>query len=341
MNTLALDIGGANIKAAHSAGGAWVIPFALSNQPDQLTTRLYEMAHHAPGFDRLAVTMTAELCDCFQSKRQGVDHVLDAVGELAGDRCIGVWLTDGRFADPGQARKEPLKCAAANWYALACYAAGLFPDGLTVLIDTGSTTTDIIRLRDGRPDATGVTDMQRLATGELVYIGAMHTPLAALAQRIEYRSQRYGLMAESFATTGDAFLLTGELQAEADRYDTADGRPMLREDAAVRIARTVGADMEMMSSHDAADLAHAYIEAACERIAGAIGDVLGDRSPGRVIVSGSGGVLASTAARLALPDTPQTLLADRIGPEASSAACAYALIQLVNNEAPASGGNRE
>ena len=39
--------------------------------------------------------------------------------------------------------------AAANWHALATFTARLFPAGLSLLIDTGSTTTDIIPILDG------------------------------------------------------------------------------------------------------------------------------------------------------------------------------------------------
>ena len=51
-----------------------------------------------------------------------------------------------------------------------------------ILLDMGSTTTDIIPIESGRVRALGRTDPDRLATGELVYSGALRTPVEALVR---------------------------------------------------------------------------------------------------------------------------------------------------------------
>lgn len=299
MKSLALDIGGANIKAAHGDGETASVAFALWKEPGRLREELESVARRFSSFDRVLVTMTAELCDCFETKRQGVNHVLHAVAAMAGDRLVGVWTTDGEFAAVEQARREPLKAAASNWHALATFVASLFPDGLSLLIDTGSTTTDIIRLRDGRPDATGMTDMARLASGELVYIGVERTSLAALGPTIELGEKIYGVMAELFATTADVFLISGELRDQPERTDTADGRPMTRACAMARIVRMIGADLEMVSEADAIELASAFAAKATERIGAAVRRVAGenliknaDPHPGPLPKKGEGGRLS-------------------------------------------------
>ena len=101
---------------------------------------------------------------------------------------------------------------------LATYAGRLAPVGSAILIDIGSTTTDIVGLVDGVPVPTGRTDRTRLECGELVYCGVRRTPLCAL----------FGLekAAEFFATTEDVYLTLGDLPEEPHRTDTADGRPV-------------------------------------------------------------------------------------------------------------------
>ena len=83
MTFLGLDIGGANLKAAQAGGPAWSIPFELWKRPADLAGALRELLATLPAYQRLAVTMTGELCDCFESKRQGVQFILGAVAGLA------------------------------------------------------------------------------------------------------------------------------------------------------------------------------------------------------------------------------------------------------------------
>ena len=119
MDVLGLDIGGANLKAAHSRGQALSVPFALWKTPDLLPDTVSRLLRDMPPYDALAVTMTGELCDCFESKRQGVLAILDAVTARAGQTPIHVWRNDGHFVDVTAARATPLQVASANWLALA------------------------------------------------------------------------------------------------------------------------------------------------------------------------------------------------------------------------------
>src|SRR6202030_2937868 len=109
------------------------------------------------------------------------------------------------------------------------------PRGSGLLIDVGSTTTDVIPLSGGRAVPRGVTDAARLQTSELVYTGARRTPVCALVHE--------GVAAELFATTLDVYLTLGAF-AEDSSTDTADGRPATRPRAHARLARMRGGDAE-------------------------------------------------------------------------------------------------
>ncbi|MGH9675661.1 MAG: hydantoinase/oxoprolinase family protein, partial [Candidatus Acidiferrum sp.] len=179
-SVLGLDIGGANLKAFHTAGTAKIVSFPLWRNPAGLADALDTIIESLPAAAIFAVTMTGELCDCFASKREGVNAILDAVIAVAAGVPVRVWRTEGGFAEPELARSAPLSIAAANWHALATFVGRLAARGPALSLDIGSTTTDIIPLLDGSPVAHGRTDPERLKYHELVYTGAQRTPICAL-----------------------------------------------------------------------------------------------------------------------------------------------------------------
>jgi probable H4MPT-linked C1 transfer pathway protein len=330
LNTLGLDIGGANIKAAHSDGRAWSQSFALWKNPDALVHELAALLLEVGHYDRLVVTTTAELCDCFAIKREGVNRVLDAVVQVAQNKPVYVWQTDGRFACIEQARENTPLCAAANWHALATYMAQAYPQGLSLMLDTGSTTTDVIKLDQSRVAAVGLTDRQRLATGELVYLGARRTPLMALGPQVVFRGRPHRVMAEHFATMADVNLLLGNLHEDEQDHDTADGRGMNKRWASARLCRMIGADLEIMSFDDVMELAQGFADIARQRIVEGLEQVLAGSTPDRIIISGSGDFMAQAAVDMALPGAKIVSWSQRIGPDASTAACAHAMVRLID-----------
>lgn len=327
---IALDIGGANIKAAHASGQARTLPFELWKHPEELSRVLRRLASTFAPAERVAVTMTAELCDCFATKAEGVKAVLDAVTAVFDERLVSVWGTDENFHSVADALARPDLAAAANWLALATLAARLVPRGAGLLIDTGSTTTDLIPSLDGRPNPGGRTDTNRLRTGELVYAGVRRTPVCALATELFWRGAYTGLSAEFFATTLDVYLTLGDLPPDPTDSATADGRPATVEAARDRLARMVGADRAGFSTDDARTLSLAADEALTSRLAASARRACVESgSPVAVVVSGSGGFLARRVAeRVVEPGGPVIELGRAWGPVASVAGCAHALAIL-------------
>ena len=187
MTCLAIDIGGANLKAADGCGYAASRPFAVWKQPERLSAELTQLLEAAPPSDSLAVTMTAELADCFETKAEGVRQILDAVQAAARGRTVRIYQVDGQLVSPEMARKTPLLAAASNWYALAAFANRYVAAWPALLIDLGSTTADFIPLDPSGPIATGLNDPERLASGELVYTGVERTPLCALVRSLPWQ----------------------------------------------------------------------------------------------------------------------------------------------------------
>ncbi len=325
MNVLGLDIGGANLKAAHSSGPAFSLPFALWKTPTLLPEALGRLLQQMPPFDALAVTMTGELCDCFESKRQGVCAILDAVTASVGQMPIHVWRNDGYFVDVAAACAAPLPVASANWLALATFAGRYAPQGPALLIDVGSTTTDIVPLRDGRPRPKGRTDPERLHSAELTYSGVRRTPLCALMGG-------FGA-AELFATTRDVYLLLDQLPEDPADCNTADGRPATKACAEVRIARMLCADLETSTVQErhrfavhARDNQAMLLGIAINRVARYCLRAL----PQTIVFAGEGEFLIQAALedQETIPPCRVVSLRRELGPAVSRAACAYAVAIL-------------
>jgi (4-(4-[2-(gamma-L-glutamylamino)ethyl]phenoxymethyl)furan-2-yl)methanamine synthase len=332
VRVVGLDIGGANLKAADADGHAITRPFAVWKSPDRLAAEIDGLLAGFPTPDALALTMTAELADCYRTKRDGVDAILRAVELAAGGVTVLVWQTSGRFVDPDAARSEPLLTAAANWHALATFLGSLAPTGGALLIDIGTTTCDLILLENGLPVSVGRTDRERLQSGELVYTGVRRTPVCAVVWAMPFRGGECPLMAELFATTLDVYLTTGDLLEDPADVDTADGRPATRACARDRLARCIGCDSEEFTPADAEVAAHAVAEAQEQQIRHALDSVLRSRElvPGRVFLSGVGsflgGRIVQTTPELASAATVSLL--EVFGPDVSEAACAFAVARL-------------
>jgi probable H4MPT-linked C1 transfer pathway protein len=132
--------------------------------------------------------------------------------------------------------------ASTNWYASASALAIQVSDAL--LIDIGSTTTDIIAIERGQVKSTSLSDAARLADDSLVYTGVVRTPVMALGQKILFEGAEINVAAEYFATMADVYRLTGELSPEHDMAETADGKGKSALESARRLARMIGYDAE-------------------------------------------------------------------------------------------------
>lgn len=304
------DVGGAHVKACLVHEGEvkdiaqWPCP--LWQGLDRLDAVLAQARERwplawAPHAGHVA-TMTGEMVDLFADREQGVARLAARLVEGLGP-SLHLYAGPGRWVTPHDSGGCWPSIASANWQATAQLVAARVGEGL--LVDIGSTTTDLIALRHGRAAARGANDAGRLASGELVYQGVVRTPLCALGPRVPFCGQAVNLMNEFFATTADVYRLTGELDPAHDQQDTADGQPKDIASTRQRLARMVGRDARDASPEQWLALAQAWREAQLQEIAGQASRVaedagLGPEAP--VIGAGCGAFLAAAlAARLGRP----------------------------------------
>ncbi len=331
-NIIGIDIGGANIKMTDLNQQARNLPFALWKQKENLANVLQNEIAKYPEAERIAVTMTGELADCFSSKAEGVRFITEEVVKAAGKVPVQIWQTAGEFVSPSIAIEFPLLTAAANWHALATWAARATASSSGLLIDIGSTTTDIIPLKQGVPASNGLTDFERLRYGELVYTGGKRTPLCAVARSVMLDGKEIPLAAEFFATTQDIYLILNLLPEESDNYDTADARPADCRHASQRIAKMVCCDTHELGATQIQSIAEQFAEHQMALLKRAIRQVLTQISyqPEYLIVSGSSEFLAHMLIK-EIPELDQAdviSLSETVSPEIASAACAHAVTFL-------------
>jgi probable H4MPT-linked C1 transfer pathway protein len=334
------DIGGVNTKGARldvtrygPALRSVCLPYEVQHGPEGLMPTLTEAARQlgVGSADLHAVTMTAELSQAFRTKREGVAFVLGTLEDALPGVSFHVYTADGRFVRPAQARADPLAVAGANWTATANFVARSVPT--CVLIDIGTTTSDLIPIVGGSLAVQGFTDPARLLSGELVYSGALRTPAEAVTSRVPLWGGSAAISADGFALMGDAHLWLGRLRPEDYTCRTPDGRPPTRESCGERLARTVCADRDMLEESDIDAIATALANAQLRPLVDSLHRIR-QRCPEitTAVVTGLGDFIAVEAACTAgLGVLP---LAERLGPAsrtAPAAAVAWLLWQSLES----------
>ena len=328
-----VDIGGANLKFATDRGEAFSMRFDLWREPERLTQKLRDGIGKLIGRPdqtiTLAVTMTGELADCFESRRDGVAQILRLVEPLALDICgsIRVYQIGGSWTSVANAN-DWRRIASANWDASARWvAAELSEPGhpefdQALLVDIGSTTTDLIPIIDGDVAAGGITDRDRLLAGTLVYLGGGRTPVCALVDRLPFENRDTPVINEVFATVDDALLILGKSAETTDGW-TADGRSRSQTDAARRLGRMVAADGREVTVETMRPAAEAIRQCLVNRLRDAVAQRVAAMDDPTLIWAGQN-------AHLLIDEFPSCRSIDLpgLGEERSTALAAYAVARL-------------
>lgn len=265
QHVIGWDIGGAHVKACLQRDGRvvevaqWACP--LWQGIEHLERVLHLARTHWPQLGRAAhaVTMTGEMTDLFEHREDGVRRIAASLVRLlspAAPDTLHFFAGDAHWCRAAEVGVHWEQIASANWLATASHAAQCIAEG--VLIDIGSTTTDLIAFRQGRVLGTSRSDAQRLASGELVYHGVVRTPLCALGPRIAWQGSELNVMNEFFASTADVYRLTGELDPAHDLHPSADNAPKDLPATRRRLARMIGRDERDAAPQDWLAFAHAW-----------------------------------------------------------------------------------
>jgi len=302
VNVLGLDIGGANSKAAFLKTeegtmqelGTLLEYFPVwksgKEQLPEVLEKLKKRLTDSTVLDAVGVTITAELSDVYMTKKEGINHVLDAVAEVFGDVPTFVLDVEANLLSVEKARKNTLRVASANWAATGWIISQMIKN--CVVVDVGSTTTSIIPVINGKLAAEGRTDLEKLQNGELVYSGCLRTNVATIVNGIPVHGRMTRVSSELFAQSGDVHLLVDNIEEEDYTAETCDGRGKTRTEAAARLARVVCADIDMLTEQEIVHMAQFVYDRQVEQIAGGLKQVSERIKPHqeniRVVVTGLG-----------------------------------------------------
>jgi len=240
-----LDIGGANLKVAIAEKGVLAdvrqVPCALWRGVDQLELALTEVSGLIGKADVVRVTMTGELADVFPDRYTGVSRIVEVVVATLGPD-VQFWMGRRGFGTASEAVANHMDVASTNFVASAVSVSARLPAQSGMLIDMGSTTTDLVAFERGTAFPIEFTDAGRLASGELVYTGLTRTPVMAVTTRGVVGGRWQTLARDPFATMADVYRILGTLPDGADQHRTADGRGVSLEESCARLARCFGYD---------------------------------------------------------------------------------------------------
>ena len=295
MKIAGFDIGGANTDLAviDFEGGeiknievdfAYLPMWSNNDDLSGVLIELIEKICPVSQIDAVGVSMTAELVDAYDTKKDGVLDVVRKCEETF-DCPIAYVGIDGMLSKK-EIKETPLKAAAANWIATAQIAT-LISDNC-IFIDTGSTTTDIIPIKDGNECAIGKSDFDRSATGELVYTGTLRTNLASFLDKVELNGKQYRVASELFAQTADVYRVLDLISEDDYVCDTFDGESKSKFDCAKRIARVVCADLEMLSMEDIVEMSKVIHQKQVEQIADGLKQVVETQKLDLIVTTGLG-----------------------------------------------------
>jgi probable H4MPT-linked C1 transfer pathway protein len=300
------DIGGAHVKACLLEHGrardAAQWPCRLWQGQDQLDLALDAARSRWPDAfvaARHAVTMTGEMVDLFANRRDGVLRLVEQLAtRLGAPRLYAAGPLGGIWVTPAAAAAHWQAIASANWLATASWAATQVRDG--VLVDIGSTTTDLVPLRAGGVASRAFSDARRLASGELVYLGVVRTPLCTLARQVPFDGDEVNVMNEFFATSADVYRLTAELDPAHDQQPSADNGAKTLSATCQRLARLIGRDADDADQAQWLALARFWREQQIEQTASQLARVVdAHRVPPQaaLVASGCGAFLVAELAR--------------------------------------------
>jgi (4-(4-[2-(gamma-L-glutamylamino)ethyl]phenoxymethyl)furan-2-yl)methanamine synthase len=276
---IGIDVGGANLKVVDDTGPH--LHYCPLWEGAPLTTLLHHYVT-APD-DPVAVVMSGELADCFESKMEGIAFIVNAVrNAFHSARFYG---TDGQFHD-----NAVPQLAAANWLASADYLRAEYPDA--VLLDIGSTTADIIPLMRFE-SMKGLTDLLRLQKGYLIYTGMLRGNIATLLQSVMLDRVQTPVSTEYFAVSADAHLVLGHITPAQYSCDTPDKKEKTKKAALRRFARVVCADLDEIGNDGAYQIAEQFWEKQRGLICDQVRRVVAETDAGQIIVGGIGAHLFS------------------------------------------------
>ncbi|MGZ8932808.1 MAG: hydantoinase/oxoprolinase family protein [Halobacteriota archaeon] len=318
---IGIDIGGANTKVASASGAArsFYLPLWRKNDLAGLLRRVKN--EFRP--ERVGIVITGELADAFASKKEGICSIAAAVSSVFSK---SYYLNVYGELTQGIAEEDAHLYAASNWAASAAFLAKSVKD--CIFADVGSTTSDVIPIKSGKPIAP-TTDFERLRQYELIYTGVLRTNIATILHCVNLSGKKYKLSTELFSITADVYRVLGNIDDADYACDTPDSQSRDLEACYQRIARVLLCDVSELGRENVHEVAKQVEHAQINELAEALEFQAREYELHTIVGAGLGEFLIANAAlKVGLKFR---LLSQQYGRTLSNVFPAFAVAQLVQN----------
>ncbi|MDR1466902.1 MAG: hypothetical protein LBI55_00540 [Oscillospiraceae bacterium] len=312
MNFLALDIGGAYTKSAFVGSGKNSVKilntkrhaFNFRNNANNLEHALIdELCSHIKDnkkIDIIIITITAETVGIFNSIDDGVTKIASICEKAFSEFKICYVSTDGAIYDYKKLKANTIDFASANWVATSELASNYIENGL--FIDMGSTTTDIIPIKNRAICPTATTDMTRLISGELLYLGLLRTYISNIVNGLPFRDTFIPLAAELRCFTAHVYVALGFID-ELEMLHPFSGNKIkiTKANSVDAIARSVCADTTLLNYDEIIKMGDYIYKEQMRKIIISCNKIINHHwfygADLRVIITGSGSKIIENAVR--------------------------------------------
>ena len=242
------DLGGAHIKycvESQTSNVIWydIIRFdfwkdyaKLSDLIMGICNKYYEKGSSMENY----FTMSAEMCDCFDNRRDGVKYIINQIKKIKYNSYI--FSKNGLSKLTDRDNVYPDEIGSYNWYASALYISKLIEN--VILIDFGSTTCDFSIIKNGKIMNRRTSDFHGMLNKELLYTGCSRTPIYAHINEIRSGNKIYNIIPENFSSMSDINIILGKLNKRDIYSKSSDGSSHSLSQSYKRVSRSFGFDYD-------------------------------------------------------------------------------------------------
>ncbi len=241
IHFLGIDIGGAHTKLIGLDNKKSIIfvnqlQFPIWKGTENLNN-YFKKINKNIGNIPCGITMTAELCDNFKDRLIGVKKIIKCTKKLKLKKYYFCNQKNKLLINP-----DLKSIASMNWLATAEFIKEKVSN--CIVVDFGSTSTDLILIKDKKIINKYYDDFGRLNNSELVYTGLTRTPTSSLTNKVKINNKDFHVMSEFFSNTADLYRINKLLSKNMDLYPTCDFRSKSIKNSYKRLARNFGIDFK-------------------------------------------------------------------------------------------------
>tara|TARA_Y100000589_G_scaffold154232_1_gene146872 strand:- start:544 stop:1569 length:1026 start_codon:yes stop_codon:yes gene_type:complete len=239
---LGIDIGGAHIKIVGLDKEKKIIlvkymKFYFWKKKEKLFKFFDFVNSISSSHTKIGITLTAELCDIFETRIDGFKKIYEECRRL---KNKFFFYTSSK--EVFTVKSNTKKIISMNWHATGKFISKNLNDA--IIIDFGSTTTDIICIKNKVIKNLGFDDFSRLKNNELIYTGLTRTPIFGITNELILDGINYPVIPEFFSSMSDVYRINKSLDKVLDIDDTADNTEKNLSKSFIRVARNFGFDFK-------------------------------------------------------------------------------------------------